>query len=91
MSRRWPRWAEISIEELVRLRLLLPRPGERVPRRILRVPRPDAVRAPAQPVRWSGERGLDLTIPIFARAGRKLIGYCARGDAWTSDPRVVYG
>ena len=41
-------------------------------------------------IKWSGE----FSIPIFSqRAGRlrRLVGYAKRGDAWTSDPRAVFG
>lgn len=89
---RWPAWAVISRGDLLRYGLLLPRRGERVPRRILRVPRPDAVPAPARPMCWSGERGWELTIPVFSgRRARRLLGYCRRGDAWTSGAREVFG
>ena len=39
---------------------------------------------------WSG----DFSIPIFSRRIgrlRGLVGYARRGDAWTSDPRAVFG
>ena len=80
---RWPLWAAISLDDLLRCGLLLPRPGERAPRRLLHVPRPDAVPPPRRPVCWSGEAGRDLTVPVFSARGR-LQGYCKRGDAWTS-------
>lgn len=43
----------------------------------------------AEVVRWSGE-----FIPVFSRRGRamrRLVGYCRRADAWTSDPGRVFG
>lgn len=87
---RWPDWMVISLDELLRLGLLLPRPGQRVPRKILRVPHPDRAPPPGSPVMWSGEAGRGLTVPVFSVAGR-LLGYCKRGDGWTSDPRAAFG
>lgn len=87
---RWPAHAAISLEELLRCGLLLPRPGERAPRRILRVPYPDRTPAPPCPILWTGGRGRELTVPIFSARGR-LLSYCRRADAWVSDPRLVYG
>ena len=87
---RWPDWMVISLDELLRLGLLLPRPGQLVPRKILRVPHPDLAPPPPRAMIWSGERARALTIPVFdARA--KLLGYCRRGDGWTGDPRIVFG
>jgi hypothetical protein len=40
-------------------------------------------------IKWSGE----FSIQIFSRRRgqlRRLVGYCRRGDAWTSDPRAVF-
>lgn len=95
----------VAHEDLLRCGLLLPRPGEAAPRRILRARWPGFGPPAASPPRahaWSGERGRELTIPIFAPPAarpfrsprpraRVLIGYCKRADAWTSDPRLVYG
>lgn len=90
MSARWPAWSAISLEDLVRLGLLLPRPGDRVPRRILRVPHPDRAPPPPRTMCWSGEAGRELTVPVFSAAGL-LLGYCTRGDGWTSDPNTAFG
>ena len=87
---RWPAWAEISREDLLRWGLLLPRPGQRVPRKILRVPHPELTPPPPQPMCWSGERARELTVQIFSKRGR-LLSYCRRGDGWTTDSRRVYG
>ena len=41
-------------------------------------------------IKWSGE----FSIPIFSQPRgklRRLVGYARRGDAWTSDPRAVFG
>ena len=81
---------QISLADLMRWGLLLPLPGQRAPRRILRVPRPEAAPPPPAPTLWSGERGRELTVPIFSVVGR-LLGYCRRGSGWTSDPRTVFG
>ncbi len=78
-----PAWAAISLEELLRCGLLLPRPGEPRLRRILRLPDLSHIPPPPRPMAWSGKRGRDLTIPVFSARGR-LQGYCKRGDAWTS-------
>lgn len=83
-------WRAVDLEDLLRWGLLLPRQGQRKPRRILRVPRPDCAPPPPRPMSWSGEAGLDLTVPVFSSRGR-LMGYCRGGDGWTSDPRRVYG
>lgn len=40
--------------------------------------------------RWSGE----FSIPIFSRPRgklRRLVGFARRADAWTCDPRAVFG
>ncbi len=61
-------------------------------RRELRLP-PGPAPAPldlSEAVRWSG----DFSIAIFSRRPgqlRRLIGYARRADAWTSDPRQVFG
>ena len=81
---------QISLADLMRCGLLLPRAGERGPRRVLRVPHPDRAPPPPRPLLWSGERGRELTVPIISSRGR-LLSYCTRGDGWTSDPRRVYG
>ena len=84
-------WRAISLDELLRCGLLLPRPGQRVPRKILRVPHPDLDPPPPRPILWSGA-GRELTIPIFsARRARRLLGYCRRGDGWTGDLPIVFG
>lgn len=79
-----------TLADVVKMGLLTPGPGEgrrrrRRGRRILHLPPPP----PARPILWSGERGRDLKVQVWARAGR-LICYCRRGDAWTSDPHVVF-
>jgi hypothetical protein len=91
MSPRWPAWASIDRHELIRIGLLLPREGEQVPRRILRVPRPDVIPPPPRPTCWSGECGRDLTVPVFSATGHRLMCYCHRADAWTSSARTCYG
>lgn len=87
---RWPAWAAVSLEDLLRIGLLRSLPGQRRPRRLLHVPHPDAIHAPARVMQWSGERGRDLVVPVFSARGRTL-GYCRRGDAWTSRPAEVFG
>lgn len=81
---------QINREDLMRIGLLRQRPGERAPRRILRVPYPDRGPPPPRPLLWSGARGRALTIPVFD-VRRRLLSYCARGDGWASDPRAVFG
>lgn len=87
---------QISKEDLMRCGLLRPLPGERKPRRILRPSHSELCpRMPPPPAAhiWSGERGMALTIRVSARrrGARGRIYYCRKGDAWTSDPWLVYG
>lgn len=75
-------------DDLIRMHIFAPPPGYVPPRRILHLPPCPAdmsIPAPPEAVCWSGEHR--LPIPVFSRTGA-LIGYCARGDAWTSDPRI---
>lgn len=83
-------WRAIALDDLVRLGVLLPGPGQPRLRRILRVPHPDRAPPPPRPMMWTGDRGRELTVPVFD-ARRRLLSYCARGDGWASDPRLVYG
>lgn len=76
-----PAWAAISLEELLRCGLLLPRPGEPRLRRILRLPDLSHIPPPPRPMAWSGEGGRDLWVPIFNGRGR-LLAYCKRADGW---------
>lgn len=85
----------IELEELVRMGLLLPTKWQAAAgwRRELRLPPRDYPRQPrtaTRPVCWSGTA---RAIIVFERrgVGRRLIGYCARGDAWTSGAREVFG
>ena len=75
--------------------LLLPTQGQAAAglRRELRLPPPGWPRAPlaARQMCWSGAAA---PVPIWARrgvAGRRLLGYCRRADAWVSEPREVFG
>ena len=83
-------WRAISVDELLRCGLLLPRAGQRAPRRILRLPHPDRAPPPPRLLMWSGQAGREFVVPIFS-ARAKLLGYCRRGDGWTGDPRIVFG
>lgn len=87
----------IGLEDLVRIGLLLPTPAQAAfgLRRELRLPSFNFPRQPRPPlsrqVCWSGE---SRPVPIWARrgaAGRRLLGYCRRGDAWTSGAREAFG
>jgi hypothetical protein len=85
----------LELEELVRMGLLLPTLEQAAAgwRRELRLPPPGWPRAPlaARQMCWSGAA---TPVPVWARrgvAGRRLLGYCRRADAWVSEPREVFG
>jgi hypothetical protein len=89
------RGLRISLEELVRLGLLLPtqeqaRAGLRRELRLSPRDYPRQPRAAVRQVCWSGTA---RAIIVFERrgVGRRLLGYCRRGDAWVSEPREVFG
>jgi len=85
----------IELEELVRLGLLRPTVEQAASgwRATLRLPPRDypwLPRPPVRPILWSGEA---QAVVIWKRrgAGRRVIGYCRPGDAWTSGGREVFG
>lgn len=91
MTARWPAWAAVSREDLIRVGLLLPRPGEKSPRRIIRLSPFACPPPPPAPMAWSGTAPRPvLVLARRGRAGRMVIGYC-RADAWTSSARACYG
>jgi len=85
----------ISLEELVRLGLLLPTQeqaagGWRITLRLPPHGYPWLPRPTARPIAWSGEARAAV---VWSKRGaaRRLLGYCRRGDAWVSEPREVFG
>jgi hypothetical protein len=86
----------IELEELVRLGLLRPtvEQAARGWRITLRLPPhayPWLPRPPVRPIQWSGAAQAVVVWSRRGRAGRRLIGYCRRADAWTSGAREVFG